>query len=119
MKTVTRILAGIVLCILVSCGEPRKPKPPDEEARIEREVNRRVETIRGEMRHSQKRWHTTRVVFFCILAGGSLIWLSHLAQSPTNTPPDNIHPVNPPPQRSQRIIDRSQDDEHDPYENHR
>ena len=34
-----------------------------------------MEAIRTEMKISESRWHTARIVCFCLLAGGSLIWL--------------------------------------------
>jgi len=117
MKSITAIPVIVILCLLTSCGSPPKKQSSDE-ARIEREVNRRVDAIRIEMEHSQKRWHTTRVVVFCLLAGGSLIWLFHVADSPL--PRDHANrnsSPNSPSNSRRRFIDPTQDDEYDPYQN--
>ncbi len=117
MKSVTVIPVIVILCLLTSCGSPPK-KQSNEEARIEREVTRRVDTIRIEMEHSQKRWHTTRVVVFCLLAGGTLIWLFHVADSPRpNENPNRNLPPNSPADSRRRFIEPTQDDEHDTYQN--
>jgi|GEM_PF-3795021 len=62
----------LLLLLLSSCHESETSR---EEARFQREVSQRVEAIRTEMKISESRWHTVRIVAFSLLAGGSLIWL--------------------------------------------
>jgi hypothetical protein len=72
MSTFFRVLFLLPLFWLSSCKEEGVSR---EEERFRNEVDRRVEVIRGEMKVSESRWHTVRIVTFCLLAGGSLIWL--------------------------------------------
>ena len=106
---------------LASCNEER---PSTEDARIQREVDQRVETIRTEMKVSEDRWHTARIISFCLLAGGSLIWLFNSggfgsgrgAYAPV---PDGKSPES---QNRRRVIDRpyyDPDDEPDEYPHRR
>ena len=67
-----RCLILLLLLLFSSCDESETSR---EEARFQREVSQRVEAIRTEMKISESRWHTARIVCFCLLAGGSLIWL--------------------------------------------
>jgi hypothetical protein len=92
-----------------SCEEEKSR----EEARFQREVDQRVEVIRSEMKVSEGRWHTVRIVCFSLLAGGSLIWLFNGGVSPGGVPmlPDG---------KSReygyrgRVIDRPYDDDDEP-----
>lgn len=72
MIATLRCLMLLPMMWLFSCDEEKSTK---EEARIQREVDQRVETIRSEMKVTENRWKTVRTVTFCLLAGGSLIWL--------------------------------------------
>ncbi len=116
-----RMLMLVPLMWLFSCNEEEASK---EEARIRREVEQRVETIRTEMKVSETRWHTARIVCFCLLAGGSLIWLfngggavSERGSCPLI--PDGRNPEN---QNRRRVIDRpynDPDDDSDDYPHRR
>lgn len=116
VKAILPMLALGSLLLLSSCED----KVSKEEARIRREVDQRVQAARAEMRQSESRWHTARVVAFCLLAGGSLIWLMNRGGSP---PSEADRPMLPgsraqPPGHRRRVIDRSyEDDEPDepPY----
>jgi hypothetical protein len=69
MKSTTLLPLVVMICLMASCNGP--PRKTNDEVRIEREVKTRVEAIRVEMEHSHKRWHTIRVVSFCLLACGT------------------------------------------------
>ena len=84
-----------------SCDEEQSK----EEQRIRQEVEQRVETIRTEMKVSENRWHTVRIVAFCLLAGGSLIWLFNGGESPGR----ENKSIDPGYRR--RVIDRNYDDD--------
>jgi hypothetical protein len=75
-----RCLMLLLLMLFSSCDERETSR---EEARFQREVSQRVEAIRTEMKISESRWHTARIVCFCLLAGGSLIWLFNGGGTPS------------------------------------
>ncbi len=116
MKSFLRILLLLALLWLPSCngggGISR------EEARIQREVNQRVETIRSEMKVSETRWKTARVVAFCLLAGGALIWLFNGGGGASigESYPKLADPRNHDPGHRRRVIDRHYPDEDEPDE---
>ncbi len=114
MKAILPILF-LVSLLLSSCREGGRISR--EEERIRREVDQRVETIRGEMKVSENRWHTVRIVSFCLLAGGSLIWLCQGSAAPGRAmnPPsygrNNLEHLN-----RRRVIDRPYEDDDEPGE---
>jgi len=113
-----RVLPLIPMLWLSSCEPVREPSG-DREARIRREVEQRVESIRSEMKVSESRWRTARVIAFCLLAGGSLVWLFN---GGGESPPKHGHPMprdarNPDPGYRRRVIERAyeEDDESEQY----
>lgn len=107
-----RCLMFLSLFWLSSCEEEKSR----EEQRIRTEVDQRVETIRTEMKVSESRWHTVRVVAFCLLAGGSLVWLFN---GGGESSPKHGHPMlrdarNPDPGHRRRVIDRPYEDDDEP-----
>lgn len=99
-----------------SCFEDQTSR---EEAKIRNQVDQRVEIIRTEMKVTENRWHTVRIVAFCLLSGGSLIWLFNGGgPSPHRSYPLFPDNRNPDP-GSRRVIDRSYDDEPDDPTYHR
>ncbi len=107
MNVVIRILLLLPLLWLSSCKEEGVSR---EEERFRNEVERRVEVVRGEMKVSESRWHTVRIVTFALLAGGSLIWLFNGGGIPGR----ETKSIEPGYRR--RVIDRSyEDDEPDEY----
>lgn len=111
MKAIFLLFASLLL--LSSCKEDGRISR--EEERIRREVDQRVETIRSEMRFAQNRWHTVRIVSFCLLAGGSLIWLCQGSAAPgraMNSPShgrNNLEHLH-----RRRVIDRPYEDDDEP-----
>lgn len=103
MIALIRLLLLLPLIWLSSCDDAGRIGR--EELRIREEVDQRVDVIRSEMRVSENRWHTVRVVVFCLLAGGSLIWLFNGGGAPgrENKSPD--------PSYRRRVIDRTYDDD--------
>jgi hypothetical protein len=98
---------------LFSCNEEKTSK---EEARIQREVEQRVETIRTEMKVAENRWHTARIVAFCLLAGGSLLWLFSGGGGPSG---NESQPMlrdgrNQDSGPRRRVIDRPYEDDDEP-----
>lgn len=95
---------------LVSCEDTL---PPKGDARMQQEVERRIEILRGELKVEETRWRTLRISCFCLLAGGSLVLLfSGMGESPSR----ESHPRlsgHPPYDHSQRrrMIDRHPDDD--------
>jgi hypothetical protein len=73
VKAVLILTCLISALLLPSCG--RKDDANEEEQRIRMAVEQRVEAMRSEMKISESRWHTARIVTFSLLAGGSLILL--------------------------------------------
>lgn len=74
-----------------SCNEEVDPNDPV----IQREVSKRTEVIREELKTDQDIRHTIRLIAVCMLAGGTLFGLYRLAESgrwfsslesPANTP---------------------------------
>lgn len=120
MNAALRFLVLAMVLAVTSCG---KDETDEEEVRVQREIDRRVEIIRNDLKTAENAWHTVRVSAFCILAGGCLIWLlggnganpSGRGGRPrlTGSKPDEQAP-------GRRIIDRDNapyDHEHedDPY----
>jgi len=110
-----RILLLVPLLSLSACNGGGSISK--EEARIRREVDQRVEVMRSEMKVSESRWKTARVVAFCLLAGGALIWLFNgpgSSSSGDSYPrlPDNR---NHDPGYRRRVIDRPYDEDDEPY----
>jgi hypothetical protein len=67
VNAVLRSMCLLPVLFLLSCEGEEKSR---EEARIQREVNQRVEVIRKEMKVSEKRWHTARTVASAHWPGG-------------------------------------------------
>lgn len=112
------VLPFVPVLWLSSCDSAQEP-PADHEARIRREVEQRVDAIRSEMKVSEGRWRTARIVTFCLLAGGSLVWLFN---GESGSSPKHGHPMrrdarNPDPGHHRRVIERpyEDEDESDPY----
>ncbi len=110
-----RCLMFLPLMWLFSSCEEEKSR---EEARFQREVDQRVEVIRTEMKVSEGRWHTVRIVAFSLLAGGSLIWLFN---GGGGSPAKENHPMlrdgrNNDPGYRRRVIDRAYEDDDEPDE---
>lgn len=105
-----RCLLLLPMMWLFSCNEEETSR---EEARVQKEVNQRVEIIRSELKVSQDRWRTVRIVTFSLLAGGSLLWLLNSHEEPVGNP--RLRDGNPQPRR--RVIDRpyEEDDESESY----
>jgi hypothetical protein len=108
VKAFRLFLLLIPILAFTSCQEEEN----EQESRIRREVEERVEVIRGEMKISESRWHTVRIVAFCLLAGGSLIWLFNGGGSS----PGRSYPLLPDNRNSdpgcrRRVIDRPYDDD--------
>ncbi len=107
--------------LLFSCGgggHSSDEARQREEARIQREVDQRVAKIRAEMKVSEKRWHTAKIVALCALAVGALLWLmtNNGGANQTNVPEPNTRILNP----RTRVIERQDpyeeaDDEYDPH----
>jgi hypothetical protein len=117
MIVAIRYMMLVPMFWLFSCNEEKTSK---EEARIQREVEQRVESIRTEMKVSENRWHTARIVCFCLLAGGSLIWLFNgggAASGNLSYPliPDGKNHEN---QNRRRVIDRPHFDPDDEPDDH-
>ena len=117
MNAVLRSIFLLPVLFLLSCEGEEKSR---EEARIQREVNQRVEVIRKEMKVSENRWHTARTVALCALAGGSLLWLMGTRGTGSNS--RNPEARSRLPETRSRMIERpnlygEEDDEseHDPY----
>ena len=101
-----KLLAFALSLLLVSCEEEVTVK----EAAIRKEVAKRTETLRVEMKSDQDRRFTIRVVALCLLAGGSLIGLYRLggnAQWFTSRERHEARPLIPerqPDQQSERVM---------------
>lgn len=65
------LLPVLLSLLLISCDEQPSPK----DAAIHREVTKRVETIRAEMKVAEDRRFTLRVVIFSLLTVGSIACL--------------------------------------------
>ncbi|MBX3742497.1 MAG: hypothetical protein KF712_16035 [Akkermansiaceae bacterium] len=115
MKSLLHILLLLPLLLLSSCKEEGVNR---EEARIRREVDRRVEAIHADLKVSDSRWKTVRVVAFCLLAGGSLIWLFNGGggSSSGDSYPKLADSRNHDPGYRRRVIDRHHPDEDEPDE---
>jgi hypothetical protein len=104
-----RCLMLLPILVFISCCENETSR---EEARIRDQVDQRVEIIRSEMKVTENRWHTVRVVAFCLLAGGSLIWLFNGGATPSRGSYPLLADARSPesgPRR--RVIDRTYDDD--------
>ena len=84
------ITPAVMLLLLSSCGEDIDPK----EAAIQREVAKRVETLRKEMKDDQDRRHTIRVVFCCLVIAGALICVVRIHAGRRSNA--TVHPWPPP-----------------------
>jgi hypothetical protein len=106
------VVLSLALC-LTSC---REEESSAQEARLQEEVSRRVETIRNEMKSDETRWHSIRVACFCLLAGGSLIGLMTNHEKARRSATTGSRGE---PQAGRRVIDRPYDDtneyDNDPY----
>ena len=72
-----QFLPLVLSLLLVSCQEQaaKKEEAVQQEAVIQKEVESRVEVIRGELKAEEERGMTIRTVCFSLLAGGSLVAL--------------------------------------------
>lgn len=120
MNAALRSMFLLPALLLFSCGgggNSSDQARQREEARIQREVDQRVAKIRTEMKVSEKRWHTAKIVALCALAGGALLWLM------TNNGGGNqpaIPEARPRIHERTRVIERQDpyeedDDEYDPH----
>lgn len=109
------ILIVAIALSLTSCHEEEEQNR--EEARVQAEVTRRVETIRDDLKSSETMWHSVRVACFCILAGGSLIGLmSGLGSGERGTSREQFTSGNNryESKPGRRVIDRPYDPDYDP-----
>ncbi len=121
MNAALRIMFLLPALLLFSCGgggHSSDQARQREEARIQREVDQRVAKIRTEMKVSEKRWHTAKIVALCTLAGGVLLWLvtDKGGGNQTNIPEPNTRI----PHERTRVIERQDpyeedDDKYDPH----
>lgn len=120
MNVALRIMCLLSALILLSCGgggQSNDQARQREEARIQREVDQRVAEIRTEMKVSENRWNTARIVALCALAGCALLWL--LNDKGGGNQPAIPEPRPRIPSERTRMIERpdpcEQNDEYDPY----
>jgi len=93
----------MVLLMLPGCRDDEAADKAAEEAKIEREVSRRVVTERKELSERKPMLRTVRVVGFIVLTGGAvfgLMWLRHQRVSnPVGSRASNYQ--TPPPQANE------------------
>ena len=119
-----RTLLLAALLMLGSCDGPSakssKPSKSAEAVRIEKEVAKRVEVVKIEVKARESRLHTIRVVGFIVLASGAvtaLVWVSQtrLPPLPGSTDLARPRPIRPiqwndhMPPRPGRVIDLGSD----------
>ena len=97
-----KLLAFALPLLLVSCEEEVTVK----EAAIRKEVAKRTETLRVEMKSDQDRRFTIRVVALSLLAGGSLLGLYRLGGNTrwfASRDRQETHPLIPERQPDQQV----------------
>ena len=96
-----RILLLAALLMLGACREDQSANQSArsaEEARIQKEVARRVEVVENDLKTRQVRLHTIRLLGFILLAGGAvagLLWVRQARFPNTPVRPATRHPVLP------------------------
>ena len=90
----TRLILIVTLLLLGGCGDGKSTSKSAEAARIEREVTRRVEVVKKDLKVRQNRMRTIRTTAFILLAGGSIALLVRLQrQHGLHPTPTRLLPV--------------------------
>jgi hypothetical protein len=92
------IILLAALLMVSACHDEQDPDKSAEEARIEKEVTRRVGIVETELKTRQTTLRTLRTIGFILLAGGAVAGLVRVRQSRfpnTLVRPATRHPVLP------------------------